>query len=268
MYSIRRLTLGAALFLCCGAAVFLLSRWISNSVVTARARTVIQGKPFTMLQITVGRGMDGTVKVTEQRTIAVNREGAEAWLSTFPHHPESGPIRRLVRSDGRATIAFEKFALKMSQYIPTRILAARNSFADDAGKECRFSYESDLGRTVISGVTVSVSQYQPAANRRETAWRALEYACTPMAFRIEELKDGRWELFAESTTAWFQPGDPAEELFDETWFGKLQESSPAEALRRIAAATGIDAVQCPACYNPAALEELEKQYYKHQTPQP
>ncbi|MGC8881825.1 MAG: hypothetical protein ACP5UT_03250 [Bryobacteraceae bacterium] len=199
--------------------------------------------------------------------IAVNQDGAEVWVSTFPEHPESGPIRKIIRSDGRATVALEKFALRMTQYIPTRVLSARNSYAEDAGKECRFSYEADLGRSVLAGVPVSVSQYE-TKTRRETVYRALDYGCAPMALRIENLVEGRWTMFAESTTVWFKPGNPSSDLFDEAWFSKLQEASPAEVLRRIAAAGGVDAVSCPACYNPAALEELEKNYHRYQTPQP
>jgi len=264
----NRIFTGISLLAICCLGAFFASRWIASQAVTARTRTVIRGKPYTMMQITVGKGKDGKARVTEQRTVAVNRDGAEVWISTFPGHPESGPVRRIVRSDGRATVAFEKFALKMTEYIPTRVLEAGSSYAEDAGKECRFSHEKDLGRANVAGVAVSVSQYEPMKNRRETFWRALDYACVPLAVRIEELVDGRWELFAESTTAWFHPGDPPAELFDEAWFGWLQEVSPAEALRRIAAATGVSAVECPACYNPAALEEIEKRYYRNQTPQP
>ncbi len=263
----RHVALAMSLFLLCCVATFFTFRWISSTVVTARARTILRGKPYTMMQVTVAVGQEGSAKVTEQKTIAINQEGAEVWISTFPQHPESGSIRRLVRTDGRASIAFEQFAVKMTQYIPTKILAARNSFPDDAGPECRFSYEKDLGRSVLSGVTVSVSEFMPSNARRETVWRALDYACTPMAVRIEQLTDGRWNLLAESSTVWFKAGDPAPDLFDEAWFERLQEASPSEVLRRIAAATGIDAVKCPACYNPAALEEIEKQYYRNQTPQ-
>lgn len=256
------------MFVFCCVGAFFVSRWLATGVSAARARTVLQGKPYTMMQITLARGKDGSAKVTEQRTIAVNRDGAEVWLSTFPGHPDSGPIRRIIRSDGRATIAFEKFALRMTQYIPTRALNARSSYAEDAGKECRFSYEADLGRSSLAGVAVSVSQYEPTKSRRQTVWRALEYGCAPIGVRVEDLVDGRWELFAESSIAWFKAGDPPSELFDEGWFEQMQEASPAEVLRRIAAATGVDSVQCPACYNPATLQQLENEYYKRQSPQP
>ncbi len=264
----RQLWLSAALFAACCAGSFLVFRWVTTGAASAQARTVLLGKPYSMMQITVARGKDGVPYITEQRTVAVNRNGAEAWVSTFPRHPESGVVRRLLRSDGRATIALEKVALRMTEYIPTRVFNARNSYASDAGRDCRFPHERDLGRSELAGIAVSVSQHEPSRTRRETVWRALEYACVPVSVRMEELVEGKWELLAESTLAWFKPGDPPEEFFNEAWFDRLQEVSPAEAVRRIAAAMGVDSVQCPACYNPAVLQELEKRYYANQSPQP
>lgn len=268
MAAIRRMSAGLGLFVLFCVIAFLVGRWLPSAISSAQARTVLAGKPYTMMQITVSKGKDGTAKITEQRMVAVDRGGAELWIGTFPQHPDSGPVRRIIRSDGKATIAFEKLALRISEYVPTRVLNASTSYAEAAGQECRFRFETDLGRTTLAGIAVSVSQYQLSKARRETVWRALDYACVPVSVRIEDLVDGRWELFAESTLAWFHPGDPSPELFNEEWFDRLREASPAEALRRIAAAGGVDAVQCPSCYNPAALQELEERYYRNQAPQP
>lgn len=227
----------------------------------AQPYTLTRGRPYTLLLVTVAPGSDGRRHVTEQRTVAVRRDGTEVWIGVHPGQSYLGPLRRIIRPDGRATLAIERLSLRMTQFIPVRV-------ADSSAEEtaCRAPYEADLGSGVVAGVEVRGALYEIPQKTRTLRWDAPAYGCLTLALRHENWVDGRWRWLAEQRVLWFRPGDPDPKLFDEALFRKMKEASPAQLIRRVAEVTGVSPADCPACYNPAAIEEWDRQYFRNQSP--
>ncbi len=261
---IRAITRGSLrLFLCLvavAAAFWLGFRTVQQPAI---ARTY-SPKPFTYQHLTVAHDLAGRATLTEQRTVAVRSDGSEVWVGTFPNKPEAGVLRKVMWSDGRAATIVEKLGIKMSQYLPLHLQRSREKAATAAGPDCRFGNETSGGAIEILGVKTAVSHRQSSATKRDTVWRALEYGCAVMAIRYEVLDQGTWKLQVEAVPVFFRDGEPARELFDETYYDRLDEVSPSEANRRVLADSGITAEQCPVCYDPHKLETLDRQYYANQ----
>lgn len=259
----RRLSAAAGLLLIAVGGWLLLRRWVFTVAVPAPARTLIRGLPYTMTLLTVAPDRDGRLRATEQRTVAVRGDGAEAWVSYHPGQSALGPLRRIVRPDGRTTLAIERLSLRLTQFISVEVQEAGSA---PAPQGCRAPYESDLGAGEIARVPVRGAAHETPGRSRTEGWDAPDYGCLTLATRHEQWRDGRWQLLAEQRAVWFRPGEPDPQFFDEAWLGRLRETSPAQLVRRIAEASGASPADCPTCYRPGEIEEWERQYWRNQAP--
>lgn len=264
MQNRHRIFWAVALALVLTGATLLTWRWVLARALPMQARTLIRGRPYTIMLITLVPGKDGRRHVTEQRTVAVNRDGAEVWIGFHPQNPTVGAMRRIVRPDGRATLALERFSLRLTQQIEVHVADAVPRMGAGA---CRAAYEADAGDMVVAGVAVQGAVHEQARSLRTWRWDAPEYGCLTLAVKHEKWNGRQWALLAEQRAVWFRPGDPEPQLFDEAWFARMKETSPAQWIRRIAEATGARPEDCPACYNPASVEEWERQYWRQQPQQ-
>lgn len=266
MLSRRRLAVGAAILITAAGGALLVRRWIYSTAFPESKLTLIRGMPYTAMRITVAQGKDGRRRVTEQRIEAVRGDGAVVWLGYHPAQPALGPVRRIIRADGRATLAIEKLSVRLTQSLPVEIVEAGPAARLFRAPGCVSAGESSLGGDVVAGVAVRVARQETAQRIRTTFWRAPDYACLAMALAHEIWAEGRWQPYASQRTVWFRPGEPDPQFFDEGWIARMKEMSPAQLVRRIAEAAGADPADCPACYNPAAIEEWDRQYYRNQSP--
>lgn len=261
MLSRRRLAVAAGMVLILAGGILWLRRQALTRAFPAQQYTLTRGRPYTLLLVTVAPGGDGRRHVTEQRTVAIRRDGAEVWIGVHPEQSYLGPLRRIIRPDGGATLAIERLSLRMTQFIPVRVVDA-----PAADTPCRAPYETDLGIERLAGVEVRGALYEIPQKTRTMRWDAPGYGCLTLALRHENWVDGRWQWLAEQRALWFSPGDPDPQLFDEAFFRKMKETSPAQLIRRIGEVAGASPADCPACYNTAAIEEWDRQYYRNQSP--
>ncbi len=242
-----------------------LAFWIGSRAVQTKvlARTY-SPRPFTYQMVSIAPNSDGVPVITEQRTMAIRQDGAEVWLGTFPNKPEASPMRKIIRPNGYASTAVERLGLKISRYLTSDQASSREKIATSAGPACRFPYEKDHGETQLLGARVSISHRQQSDTVRQTVWRALDYGCFVLAARHENFDNGQWKLRIEAVPIFFQGGEPAQELFDESFYDRLEEVSPSEAQRRVQQAMGITPEKCPACYNPKQIELMDREYFANQ----
>lgn len=266
MPSRRRLAIGAAILIAAAGSALLVRRWVYSRAFPESKLTLIRGMPYTVMRLTVAQDRDGRRRVTEQRIEAVRGDGAAVWLGYHPAQPALGPLRRIIRTDGRTTLAIEKLSLRLTQYLPVEMVEARAAAQRFGAPECTSAGETALGGDVVAGVAVRVARQEVPRRIRTTFWRAPEYACLVMALVHEIWAEGRWQTYASQRAVWFRPGEPDPQFFDEGWIARMKEMSPAQLVRRIAEAAGADPADCPACYNPAAIEEWDRQYYRNQSP--
>lgn len=266
MLSRCRLAVGAAILIAAAGGAFVARRWVFSRAFPGPMLTLMRGSPYTAMRITVAQGKDGRRRVTEQRIEAVRGDGAVVWLGYHPAQPALGPVRRIVRADGKATLGIEKLSVRMTQYLPVEMVDAAAAAKRFGAPGCTQPGETSLGDDVVAGVAVRVARQETAQGIRTTFWRAPKYACLVMALVHEIRAEGRWQLYASQSTVWFRPGEPDPQLFDEGWLARMKEASLAQLVRRMAEAAGADPADCPACYNPAAIEEWDRQYWRNQAP--
>ncbi|MCS7041863.1 MAG: hypothetical protein NZR01_03640 [Bryobacteraceae bacterium] len=260
----RKLALAACLVAGAGGAGFLIRHWIVSRALPSRHAALVQGMPYTMTLITVAQSRDGRKHVTEQRTVAVNRLGEETWITVLPAQPAIGPLRRTIRADGRVLLAIEKLSLRMTHSVSVERLDRAAAAQRNGAPGCLAPQESEAGTALLAGVAVRGAVQETPGQFRTTRWRAPDFACLTLGLKQERWAGGRWEFLAEQRAVWFRAGDPDPQLFEEGWWERLRETPPAQLVRRIAEATGADPQSCPACYNPASIEEMEKEYYRNQ----
>jgi hypothetical protein len=262
----RWLAAAAGMLLIAAGGALLLRRWIFATAVPPPARTLVRGRPYTMTLVTVAQDSNGRRHATKQRTVAVRGDGAEVWIVFHPGQPRLGPLRRIVRPDGRTTLAIERLSLRLTQYIPVTLRDAGAAAGPRGPEACRAPDEAELGSAVLAGVPVQGAVREAPGRMRTEHWDAPAYDCLTLAVRHEHWREGRWQFLAEQRAVWFRLGEPDARFFDEAWFHRLRETSPAQLVRRIAEASGVSPADCPACYRPGAVEEWDRQYFRNQAP--
>lgn len=254
----RTLTRAFTLFV--AAAIFVAVLMTARKVaVHVRASSDIQVSPFTLVQETKSYQNAPAGEVVERRTVARQRDGSTGTQFLYVSPTGHSALRRVDLADGRVFMLADTLQLKSSGRLPESRLAAWKAGLASPAVNCIAPGDSFAGEERLLGQH-AIIVIRSDERHRFTNWRAPSLQCYELQTRVEEMRDGGWQLLAFKELKMLTPGDPAAMWFDPGT--GYDEVAPSGIFGKLAESSGKKWNDCPECPNSSKLEEVDRSYYQ------